>query len=89
MNHRKFLDNAHKWRMDTKRFDGTIEKGHTPPILTGTDIEELLSGYVNQFGLKKKKGNSQKGCPFKKSQSSSICPIGSIIHFDITLTPCT
>ena len=90
MNHRKFLDPAHKWRMDTKRFDGTIEKGHTPPILTGTDIEELLSGYVNQFGLKKKKGNSQKGCPFKKkSQSSSICPIGSIIHFDITLTPCT
>ncbi|KAL8122118.1 hypothetical protein AgCh_018747 [Apium graveolens] len=44
MNHRKFLPSAHKWRMDTKRFNGTIEMGQCPSVLTGTDIEELLSG---------------------------------------------
>ncbi|XP_074323270.1 uncharacterized protein LOC141660205 [Apium graveolens] len=55
MNHRKFLPSAHKWRMDTKRFNGAIEMGQCPSVLTGTDIEELLSGYVNQFGLQNKK----------------------------------
>ncbi|XP_074377014.1 uncharacterized protein LOC141718530 [Apium graveolens] len=44
MNHRKFLPSAHKWRMDTKRFNGAIEMGHCPSVLTGTDIEDLLSG---------------------------------------------
>ncbi|XP_074336049.1 uncharacterized protein LOC141673217 [Apium graveolens] len=44
MNHRKFLSSAHKWRTDTKRFNGAIEMGQCPSVLTGTDIEELLSG---------------------------------------------
>jgi hypothetical protein len=64
MNHRKFLDPAHKWRLDKRRFNGQIEMGNSLEILTGTDIEELLSGYVNEFGLKKKKGKTDS--PFKK-----------------------
>ncbi|XP_074323864.1 uncharacterized protein LOC141660776 [Apium graveolens] len=66
MNHRKFLPSAHKWRMDTKRFNGVIEMGQCPSVLTGTDIEELLSGYVNQFGLQNKKAKSKTEGPFKK-----------------------
>ena len=89
MNHRKFLDPTHKWRMDTRRFNGEIEMGQSPSILTGIDIEELLSGHVNHFGVKKKKDKCLTGCPFKKRSIFLICPIGSIIRLDITLTLCT
>ncbi|XP_074351452.1 uncharacterized protein LOC141690560 [Apium graveolens] len=69
MNHRKFLPSAHKWRIDTKRFNGAIEMGQCPSLLTGTDIEELLSGYINQFGLQNKKAKSKTEGPFKKNIS--------------------
>lgn len=67
MNHRKFLDPEHKWRFDKKRFNGEVEMGGCPEILTGSDIEELLSGYINHFGgdphlRKKRKIDS----PFKQ-----------------------
>ncbi|KAK1401722.1 hypothetical protein POM88_001327 [Heracleum sosnowskyi] len=48
---KKFLDPEHKWRFDKKRFNGEVELGESPGILTGTDIEELLSGYVNNFEI--------------------------------------
>ncbi|KAK1399636.1 hypothetical protein POM88_009499 [Heracleum sosnowskyi] len=54
-NHRKFLDPKHKWRFNKKRFNGEIELGTCPDILTGTYIEELLAGYENYFGKKKVK----------------------------------
>ena len=50
MNHRKFLDSNHKWRSDKKRFDGKVEKGETPPVLTGRFIELVLDGFENNFG---------------------------------------
>ena len=65
MHHRKFLEPTHKWRLDKKRFNGEIETGKCPEILTGTEIEELLRGFENQFGKKKKKQKKVKS-PFKK-----------------------
>lgn len=50
MNHRKFLVPEHKWRFDKKRFNGEVEMGQPPPILTGTNVVELLSDYQNEFG---------------------------------------
>ncbi|XP_074352078.1 uncharacterized protein LOC141691239 [Apium graveolens] len=55
MNHRKFLDPTHKWRLDKRRFNGEVEMGTSPQILSDTDIDELLSGLENQFGVKRKK----------------------------------
>ncbi|KAK1369631.1 hypothetical protein POM88_035723 [Heracleum sosnowskyi] len=60
MNHRKFLDPEHKWRFDKKRFNGQIETGQPPASLSGTDIEELLSNFENQFGKKKKEPGQKK-----------------------------
>ncbi|KAL8097419.1 hypothetical protein AgCh_030522 [Apium graveolens] len=44
MNHRKFLEPTHKWRLDKNNFNGDIEMGQITPVLSGTDIEELLQG---------------------------------------------
>ncbi|XP_074336893.1 uncharacterized protein LOC141674065 [Apium graveolens] len=62
MNHRKFLEPNHKWRFDKKRFNGEIEMGMSPSILSGLEVEELLTGFQNQFGAaKQKKGRKKKG----------------------------
>ena len=72
MDHRRFLDPEHPWRLDKRKFNGEIEMGVCPGILTGEDIEELLSGFVNEFGKNKKpeKRKRQKKVktksPFKK-----------------------
>ncbi|XP_074358477.1 uncharacterized protein LOC141697823 [Apium graveolens] len=70
MNHRKFLDPDHKWRFDKRRFNGQIEMGQPPAILSGTNIEDLLSNFQNQFGKKKKEPGQKKvkkvDSPFKK-----------------------
>lgn len=65
MDHRKFLDPTHKWRFDKRRFNGKVELRESPPILSGTDIELLLRGYVNRFGGAKEKGK-KRDTPFKK-----------------------
>ncbi|XP_074369131.1 uncharacterized protein LOC141710015 [Apium graveolens] len=56
MNHKKFLDHNHKWRSDKRRFNGDVETGKTPTMLSGREIEVLLDGYVNTFG----KGGKRK-----------------------------
>ena len=72
MNHRKFLEPSHKWRFDKQRFNGEVEMGQAPPILTGTDVVELLSGYENEFGNANIKEQGSRGVkrkrdsPFKK-----------------------
>ncbi|XP_074359670.1 uncharacterized protein LOC141699719 [Apium graveolens] len=66
MNHRKFLDPTHEWRLDKKRFNGEMEMGNSPVPLTGTEIEELLWGYENQFGDKTRRKRKRVG-PLKKS----------------------
>ncbi|XP_074359754.1 uncharacterized protein LOC141699836 [Apium graveolens] len=44
MNHMKFLEPTHKWRLDKNNFNGDIKMGLIPPVVSGTDIEELLQG---------------------------------------------
>ncbi|XP_074325524.1 uncharacterized protein LOC141663604 [Apium graveolens] len=73
MDHRRFLHPEHPWRLDKRKFNGQIELRGCPEVLTGTDIEELLAGFVNHFGGKKleKKRKRQKNkiksnSPFKK-----------------------
>lgn len=65
MNHRKFLDPTHKWRFDKKRFNGQIETGQPPSILSGLDILMVLKDYENKFGEAEKKGK-KSDCPFNK-----------------------
>ncbi|XP_074347515.1 uncharacterized protein LOC141686375 [Apium graveolens] len=62
MDHRRFLHPEHPWRLDKRKFNGQIELRGFPEVLTGTDIEELLAGFVNHFGGKKpeKKRKRQK-----------------------------
>ncbi|KAK1369769.1 hypothetical protein POM88_035861 [Heracleum sosnowskyi] len=47
MCHRKFLAPDHKWRFDKRRFNGEIEMGQAPPILTGTNpiLHDIHHGY--------------------------------------------
>ncbi|XP_074342456.1 uncharacterized protein LOC141680019 [Apium graveolens] len=52
---RKFLELNHKWRFDKKRFNGEIEMGMSPSILSGLEVEELLTGFQNQYGGAKSK----------------------------------
>lgn len=70
MNHRKFLVLEHKWRFDKKRFNGEVEMGQPPPILTGTNVVELLSDYQNEFGKRdRSKTKGKKGIKRKKINS--------------------
>ncbi|KAK1388335.1 hypothetical protein POM88_016513 [Heracleum sosnowskyi] len=55
MNHRNFLDPNHKWRSDKRRFNGDVETGKCPQMLSGREVEVLLDGYVNTFGKGKKR----------------------------------
>ena len=49
-----------------KNFNGDIEMGRIPPVLSETNIEELLQGYENHFGKGMKKVKNES--PFKKNQ---------------------
>ncbi|XP_065853519.1 uncharacterized protein [Euphorbia lathyris] len=66
MNHRKFFDSNHKWRVDKRRFNGDIEVGNMPTELSGMDIVELLHEFKNVFGKQKKKPQPNSKCPWKK-----------------------
>ncbi|XP_074343103.1 uncharacterized protein LOC141680892 [Apium graveolens] len=66
LNHRKFLPPNHKWRSDKRRFNGEMEMGESPEMLTGIEVEHLLSGYENSFGKCKTKQKTCTDCPWKK-----------------------
>ncbi|XP_074347462.1 uncharacterized protein LOC141686321 [Apium graveolens] len=79
MNHRKFLDPNHKWRSDKRRFNGDVETGKTPTMLSGREIEVLLDGYVNTFG----KGSKRKKVlhPITTADGKSVIRVA---NFDLT-----
>ena len=67
MNHRRFLHPSHKYRFDKKRFNGEIETRQSAEPLTGTEVEQLLVGFKNQFGeINKKKRKRESAIPCKK-----------------------
>ncbi|XP_074377016.1 uncharacterized protein LOC141718533 [Apium graveolens] len=66
MNHQKYLDPNHKWRSDKRRFNGDVETGETPIMLSGREIEVLLDGYVNTFGKGSKRKVSCETNPWNK-----------------------
>ncbi|XP_074362862.1 uncharacterized protein LOC141703164 [Apium graveolens] len=88
MNHRKFLDPTHEWRLDKKRYNDEMEMGNSPVSLTGTEIEELLWGYENQFGDKtRRKHKRDRGIrkplhPIKSEDGKHIEIMAAI--FDMT-----
>ncbi|XP_063936886.1 uncharacterized protein LOC108207459 isoform X1 [Daucus carota subsp. sativus] len=71
MDHRRFLNPEHPWRLDKRKFNGQTEMRGCPETLSGTDIEELLFGFVNQFGVKNKpkRGEKRKRKETVKSKS--------------------
>ncbi|XP_065865709.1 uncharacterized protein [Euphorbia lathyris] len=77
MDHRRFLDCTHQWRLDKRRFNGKTEMRESPTMLTGTDIEELLGKYVNEFGKQSRKQKSNYDSPFKKKSIFFYLPYWS------------
>ncbi|XP_063939737.1 uncharacterized protein LOC135148446 [Daucus carota subsp. sativus] len=55
MSHRKFLPPDHKFRLDTKRFNGEVETNLCPEPLSGNFIIKLLGKFRNNFGKMKEK----------------------------------
>lgn len=39
MDHKRFLDPEHPWRLDKRKLNGQIKMRGCPEILTGTEIE--------------------------------------------------
>ena len=73
VSHRKFLDANHKWRLDKKRFDGKVETGEAPKIMTGSFIKKILDGYENNFGgIGKGKGKRKVSCSKNPWNKNSI-----------------
>ena len=50
MGHQRFLELAHKYRFQRKRFDGKKEKRAPPKFLSGSDILDQLVDVPNEFG---------------------------------------
>ncbi|XP_020249217.1 uncharacterized protein LOC109826604 [Asparagus officinalis] len=65
MGHRRFLKDDHPWRFNKRSFNGDIELGREPISLSGTEIIDELSNFVNEFGKKQKK-KANRNCPWKK-----------------------
>ncbi|XP_020245141.1 uncharacterized protein LOC109823267 [Asparagus officinalis] len=65
MGHRRFLKDDHPWRFNKRSFNGDIELGREPISLSGTEIIDELSDFVNEFGKKQKK-KANRNCPWKK-----------------------
>ncbi|XP_020262677.1 uncharacterized protein LOC109838663 [Asparagus officinalis] len=65
MDHRRFLKDDHPWRFNKRLFNGDIELGREPTSLSGTEIINELSNFVNEFGKKQKK-RADRNCPWKK-----------------------
>lgn len=63
MGHRVFLPMDHKYRSNTRAFNGTTEYGSPPALLEGEDILELLVNFKNVFGKTQKRHNDG---PWKK-----------------------
>ncbi|XP_074307835.1 uncharacterized protein LOC141642788 [Silene latifolia] len=64
MDNRKFLDLQHPWRKNKKSFNGKVEERLPPKPLSGFDVFEEVSDFVNSFGKKQKK--KKNDCPWKK-----------------------
>ncbi|XP_016185884.1 uncharacterized protein LOC107627561 [Arachis ipaensis] len=50
MDHRRFLSQGHKFRLDQLRFDGQVENRDPPKMLSGTDILRQQSNVHVSFG---------------------------------------
>ncbi|KAL8120492.1 hypothetical protein AgCh_017607 [Apium graveolens] len=81
------LDPNYKWRSDKRRFNGDVETGKTPTMLSGREIKFLLDGYVNTFGEggKQKRnwiGKKRDSSQLKGSSDISRDPLDSISNED-------
>ena len=53
MGHRRFLPGDHRWRGNSRMFDGTVEWGQPPPYLSGEDVlAQFIDVGCNEFGKK-------------------------------------
>ncbi|XP_074290910.1 uncharacterized protein LOC141617636 [Silene latifolia] len=62
---RRFLDLEHSWRRNKRLFNGKVELRLPPKPLTGCDVLDEVSGFVNSFGKKQKKPKNNDS-PWKK-----------------------
>ncbi|XP_056688199.1 uncharacterized protein [Spinacia oleracea] len=61
MEHRRWLPEDHKWRLNKRSFGGKVQRSPPPNHLTGHDVMEQLTGYSNvEFG-KEVNGKRKRG----------------------------
>nr|XP_043611981.1 uncharacterized protein LOC122583665 [Erigeron canadensis] len=65
MDHRRFLQEKHPWRLNTSAFNGKVEDRFAPKLLSGVEALEKSSSVQNLFGKKRKRKNDST-CPWKK-----------------------
>ena len=63
MDHRVFLPMSHPWRANKKSFNGKKELRHSPHVLRGMNILEILRDFKNNFG---KINKNKRDGPWKK-----------------------
>ena len=64
------MNSNHKWRSDKRRFNGQVEVGQAPPVISGSMIKKLLAGYQNKFG--KVHGKRKVSCDVNPWNKKSI-----------------
>ncbi|CAL8991201.1 unnamed protein product [Prunus brigantina] len=85
MNHRRFLAHNHPFRGKARWFDGTIECGRKPRILTGSEVFQVVKNFNNDWGKAKKKENPAENAKCKLLNwigTSEIVGIGEIASTD-------
>lgn len=60
---RRFLDSTHPWHHNKMNFDMRSEEISAPIPLKGTDIENMLRDFPNEFGKKQKKKRCDEDDP--------------------------
>lgn len=81
MVHRRFLERNHALRKDARFFDGTIESGKRPPLVTGSEILNELSDFDIQFG-KNVKDNPKLPFNWKNSIFFDL-PYWDLMHHNL------
>ncbi|XP_022883480.1 uncharacterized protein LOC111400296 [Olea europaea var. sylvestris] len=82
MGHRRFLAYNQPYQLKEAWFDGNKEHRPSPKILTGQEVMcsiKIVSNNWGKIGKKRRMKKSYSNWPWKKSQYSLSCHIGSIL----------
>ncbi|KAL5544923.1 hypothetical protein UlMin_008707 [Ulmus minor] len=89
MGHRRFLPPSHTARKKMSWFDGDVEKGSKPRIMTGRRIYDTLENFVNEWGKsskkrKRKEDEDEAMMMWKKRSIFFELPYWKVLKFPFT-----